>query len=117
MIHLGCWAQRWSATLRIFASVVQLYTHFIDEATNSPALTDGLAHGITGQTTNNDDYQSQNQLQKLYVERASRQRVPRRALRKQLIQSQQSLIPDRDRSAGLSFFFLFRPNGLLHFGF
>jgi hypothetical protein len=57
MIHLSCWPQRWSVTLRIFASVVQLYTHSIDEATNSPALADGLAHGITGQTTNNDDYE------------------------------------------------------------
>ena len=58
MIYLSCWAQRWSITLRIFASVVQLYTHFIDEATNSLALTDGLAYGITEQTPSNDDYES-----------------------------------------------------------
>jgi hypothetical protein len=37
---------------------VLLYAHFIDEATNSPALADGLAHGITGQTANNNDYKS-----------------------------------------------------------
>ena len=58
MIRLSCWAQRWLVTLRIFASVMQLYTHYIDEATNPPALADGLAHGITGQTANNDDYES-----------------------------------------------------------
>ena len=58
MIHLSCWAQRWLVTLRIFASAVQLYTHFIDEATNSPVLADGLAHGTTGQTTNSDDHES-----------------------------------------------------------
>ena len=39
-------------------NVVQPYAHFIDEATNSPALAEGLAHGITGQITNNNDYKS-----------------------------------------------------------
>jgi hypothetical protein len=67
MIRLSCWAQRWSVKLRIFASVVQLCTHSIDEATNSPALADGLAHGITGQTTNNDDYENKCELELLWM--------------------------------------------------
>jgi len=53
--------------LSLTASVVQLCTHFIDEATNSPALADGLAHGITGQTTNNDDYENKCELELLWM--------------------------------------------------